>query len=142
MRLNEAQGGRRKTKAQRTREEGGPSLSTAPTVAVVGAGRLGTALALALASCGYVVVAVVARRAARARRAASLISARTLALPASQLSKLPPARLLLVTTPDDHIPAAAARLASHVTAEPSSVALHGSGALSSDVLAPLRARGF
>lgn len=179
-----------------------------PTVAVVGAGRLGAALARALAACGYDVVAVVARRARHAARAASLTGAGTLALSAAQLRQLPAADYLFITTPDDEVQATATRLAelslhastaqnlasarasnsastrasssvstratnsastgvSNSASTPASrfasirastsarspasarvranavrVALHTSGALSSDALAPLRAAGF
>ncbi len=128
------------------------------SVAVVGAGRMGTALALALAACGgYRIVALVAKRASRARRAAALLadaseaSAPTLALDARQLAQLPPVDLLLVTTPDDLIGETALQLAQqlpeHISAPSSSrarraVVLHASGALSSEALAPLKARGF
>ncbi|HVF50350.1 MAG TPA: DUF2520 domain-containing protein [Pyrinomonadaceae bacterium] len=114
-------------------------------VAVVGAGRLGTALGRALAACGYEVAAVVARRARHAARAASLVGGRTQGLSAAQLSELPPVKIVFITTPDDRIEETAARLAETMkgdAATPPRVALHASGALSSDALAPLRARGF
>lgn len=122
------------------------SPSALPTVAVVGAGRLGTALALALASCGYDLRAVAARRLSHARRAAALAGTpRPLALSAAQLGRLPPTDLLFIITPDDSVAEAAARIAA-VAASPRGkggrVVLHTSGALSSEVLAPLRERGF
>ena len=88
------------------------SPSRRPTVAVVGAGRLGTALALALTARGYEVAAMVARSPAHARRAAALAGTpRALALGSAQLEKLPPVRLLFITTPDDAVAGVAARLA-------------------------------
>jgi predicted short-subunit dehydrogenase-like oxidoreductase (DUF2520 family) len=113
-------------------------------VAVVGAGRLGTALALALASCGYELRALVARRASHARRAAALAGVpHTLALGSAQLERLPPTRLLFITTPDDAIAETAARLAALSPPRVRGrVVLHTSGALSSEVLAPLRGLGF
>jgi predicted short-subunit dehydrogenase-like oxidoreductase (DUF2520 family) len=113
-------------------------------VAVVGAGRLGTALALALAACGYDLRAVVARRLAHARRAAALSKTpHALALSAAQLERLPPVQLLFITTPDDSVADTAARLAAlGSTGGGGRVVLHTSGALSSEVLAPLRERGF
>ena len=81
------------------------------TVAIVGVGRLGSALALALDSCGYAVSALVSRDGARARRAArSLTNSRPLALSAAQLDRLPDTDLLIIATPDDQIEATAARV--------------------------------
>ncbi|HEX7956690.1 MAG TPA: DUF2520 domain-containing protein, partial [Pyrinomonadaceae bacterium] len=110
-------------------------------VVVVGAGRLGTALALALAECGYEVRALVSREAAHARRAARRAGLKTLALGAGQLDGLPPSELLFVTTPDRLIAEAALKLAATPGLR-GRVALHASGALSSGELEPLRARGF
>jgi predicted short-subunit dehydrogenase-like oxidoreductase (DUF2520 family) len=135
--------------------------ATAPrTIAVVGAGRLGTALALALADEGCHINALVAQHKAHARRAARLFTApRPHALAVDELNTLPSSELLLIATPDDRVAKTAARLAefeSDLSDErrsdarkdgarartPTRIALHTSGALSSDVLAPLRARGF
>ncbi|HLL15964.1 MAG TPA: Rossmann-like and DUF2520 domain-containing protein [Pyrinomonadaceae bacterium] len=122
-----------------------------PEVAVIGAGRLGSALALALGRSGYTVVALVARRASRARLAARALSPRPLALDATQLDLLPDTvSLILVTTPDDQIAQVAARLAGVFAARAAvglplrrrRVALHASGALSSDALAPLGEHNF
>lgn len=120
------------------------------SVAVVGAGRLGSALALALGRNGYRVVALVARRAARARLAARALSPRPLALDATQLDLIPDTTdLILVTTPDDQIAQVAARLAEVAAARraprptrAARVALHASGALASDALAPLGSQGY
>ncbi|HEV2879758.1 MAG TPA: DUF2520 domain-containing protein [Pyrinomonadaceae bacterium] len=128
-----------------------PSRQT--SVAVIGAGRLGSALALALNQSGYAVVALVARRVARARRAARALSPRPLALDATQLDLLPDSvDLIFITTPDDQIEQVAARLAGASAARRAQgerrrrrsprVALHASGALVSGALAPLGAQGF
>jgi predicted short-subunit dehydrogenase-like oxidoreductase (DUF2520 family) len=109
-------------------------------VVIVGAGRLGTALARALDACGYEVRALVSRTPAHARRAAKLAGVGALTLGAEQLEALPEAGLLFVTTPDDRIAKTAARLAALPQLR-APVALHASGALSSEVLEPLRARG-
>ena len=113
------------------------------TLAIVGAGRLGSAFALALAARGYRVSAVVTRRKQHARRVAQLFpSPRPLALGARELTQLPPTDLLLISTPDDQIAATAAQLARRDhTQSGARVALHTSGALSSDALAELRAAG-
>lgn len=124
---------------------------TEATVAIVGAGRVGSALALALSQNGYEIVALVARRAQHARRAARALSPHPLALGATQLHSLPETDFLLVTTPDDQIAGVASHLA-RVFAERDAnetprrrrarIALHASGALASDALAPLGAQGF
>ncbi|HEV2860084.1 MAG TPA: Rossmann-like and DUF2520 domain-containing protein [Pyrinomonadaceae bacterium] len=113
-------------------------------MAVVGAGRMGTALARALAARGYAVEALVARRESRARRAAESAGLKAAALGAERLAELPRTDLILITTPDDALHETAEKLAalSNGRAGRGRFALHTSGALSSEVLAPLCARGF
>jgi predicted short-subunit dehydrogenase-like oxidoreductase (DUF2520 family) len=116
-----------------------------PTISIIGAGRLGTALTIALTSKGYPIRALAARRAAHARKAISLAgqSSQTLALGADQLEQLPPSDLVLITTPDDAIAGIARTFAKlGRSARRRSTFLHSSGALSSEVLAPLAKRGF
>ncbi|CAN5825690.1 Rossmann-like and DUF2520 domain-containing protein [soil metagenome] len=114
-----------------------------PSVSVIGSGRLGTALAMALSSLGYPIQAVVARRRTMARKAADLVSKQTLALKASELDLLPASKILLLTTPDDEIAHTAQSLAGSPRSLPKgSIVLHTSGALSSDVLEPLAGIGF
>jgi predicted short-subunit dehydrogenase-like oxidoreductase (DUF2520 family) len=130
----------RNSSASSSREPSVPS-SSRKSVAIVGAGRLGTALASALDACGYEVRALVSRVASGARRAASRAGLKTLALGAGELERLPSVELLFVTTPDDALGETVASLASLTDAR-ARVALHTSGALSSERLAPLRARGY
>lgn len=114
-----------------------------PSISIVGAGRLGTALALALSSRGYLIEAVVALHASHAHRAAKLIGANTRSLAASQLKQLPRSDLLIITTPDAAIGTVATEIAAvSKSSAAKRTALHASGALSSDVLKPLRAAGF
>lgn len=120
-----------------------------PSVSIVGAGRLGTALARALAACGYPIAGVVSRRRQHAERARALIDSRPRALVIAQLKQLPPSELLLITTPDDAIAETASRLAESFRRSSSSaslperrIALHTSGALSSKELISLREIGF
>ncbi|HLM24707.1 MAG TPA: Rossmann-like and DUF2520 domain-containing protein [Pyrinomonadaceae bacterium] len=110
-----------------------------PEVSIIGSGRLGTALAVALAGRRYSIRSLVARRAQRARQAASLLDADVQALAAKQLHLLRPADVFLITVPDDQIAGVAGEL-SKLTL--TAVALHTSGALSAEVLAPLRERGW
>jgi predicted short-subunit dehydrogenase-like oxidoreductase (DUF2520 family) len=134
---------------KRTRDKRAQKL----TLAVVGAGRVGSALALALTARGHRISAIVTRRKQHARRVVQLFPRpRPLALATSELASLPRTDLLLIATPDEQIAATAARLAkikhSQSTAQITGtrqrvhVALHTSGALSSDALAALRATGF
>ncbi len=117
-----------------------------PSVSIVGSGRLGQALAIALRSSGYPILALVARRATHARKAAALINKLErpiLALGADQVHELPASDLILITTPDDAIKSTAEALAnSQKHARRGQTVLHTSGALASDVLSPLADLGF
>lgn len=109
-----------------------------PEVSIIGTGRLGSALAIALAEEGYAIGALVARRRARARRAAGLLDVPSRVLALKQLVDLPTPGLLLVATPDDQIPAVAEALAQlDWKTDDKPTVLHTSGALSSKVLAAL-----
>jgi len=114
------------------------------SIAVVGSGRLGTAIARALAECGHNIAAVVARQVTHAKRAAALIDSHPRALSIAQLAALPPIDLVFVTTPDDAIQETATRLAGIIHTEGSKrpIAIHTSGVISSDALMPLRAGGL
>ena len=112
-----------------------------PEVSIIGTGRLGTALALALARRGYPIRSLVARHAQKARRAAGFLDAEVQVLAAKQLRELAPADLFLITVPDDQIASVAAEL-STLKLDRKSTALHTSGALSADVLAPLRKKDW
>jgi predicted short-subunit dehydrogenase-like oxidoreductase (DUF2520 family) len=110
-----------------------------PRVSIIGAGRLGTALGVALLQRGYSIESLVARRAQKARHAASFLDAKPQVLAAKQLTSLRPADVFLITVPDDQIASVALQL---IRLEFAATALHTSGALSSDALAPLRKRGW
>jgi predicted short-subunit dehydrogenase-like oxidoreductase (DUF2520 family) len=124
------------------------------TVSIIGVGRLGTALALALVSRGYAVEAVVARRKSHALVCAELLGTQPLALTSAQLDRLPSSDILLITTPDDAIESTALQLAAMMKSRaakmkgvggkgrPKRAALHASGALSSSSLRSLSEEGF
>ncbi|HEX3252106.1 MAG TPA: Rossmann-like and DUF2520 domain-containing protein [Pyrinomonadaceae bacterium] len=118
-----------------------PKRKQKPAVSIIGSGRLGTALAVALAAHGYSIQSLVARRAQNARKAATLLDEKPQVLAAKQLLSVRPADLFLITVPDDQIPRVAAEL-SRLSTERKVTALHTSGALSSAVLKPLRERGW
>jgi len=120
-----------------------PRKSKKPTVSIVGSGRLGTALARALAASHYEIEALVSRKIVHARRAAALVGSATIALSEKQLPDLPASKIILITTPDGEILKTADRIASLVASSRGRTVLHTSGALAaSEVLAPLAAAGF
>ena len=120
------------------------------TISIIGAGRMGTALALALSARGYRIEAVVAKRRSHARRAAELTGTQPLILTSAQLDQLPNSDILFITTPDDTIESVAAQLAATLTLRIAKserkihqrTALHASGALSSNALHNLRDVGY
>jgi predicted short-subunit dehydrogenase-like oxidoreductase (DUF2520 family) len=114
-----------------------------PTIAIIGSGRLGSALAIALERKGYSVEYLVARRQASARRAAAFLDAGSTPLATKELSEVPNAELLLIATPDDQIASVAAWLNGlKINKERKPTALHTSGALSAKVLAALSKKGW
>jgi predicted short-subunit dehydrogenase-like oxidoreductase (DUF2520 family) len=121
----------------------GVSVKKHKSVSVIGAGRLGTALAIALISKGYSIQTVVTRHIRTARQAARLIGPNTVALTSARLAELAPSHIILITTPDDAIEAVAAEVSTSVKwSGRRCIALHTSGALSSELLNSLRAIGF
>ena len=127
---------------------------TAPqTVTIIGAGRLGTALGLAVATRGYQVACFVAAQRSSARRAARIIgqhiahdAGNSIPRPfaAAELDRLPPTAIYLFATPDDALPGASLALSCAIDrrAVKTPVALHTSGALTAEVLKPLQEIGF
>ncbi|HKP46044.1 MAG TPA: DUF2520 domain-containing protein [Pyrinomonadaceae bacterium] len=112
-----------------------------PTISIIGAGRIGHALGLALKAAEYPIAAVVTKTASHAKNAAASIGLSTLALSADELTRLPPSDIVLICTPDDAIESVAKRL---VKTRPGAktIFLHTSGALPAAVLAPLANAGF
>ncbi len=118
-----------------------------PEVFIIGTGRLGTALAIALVEEGYSIGALVAHRRESVRRAAALpgrlLEGSTRVLAAKELAKLRAPELLIIATPDDQISKVAqtvAKLDWYIGSN--STVLHTSGALSASVLSPLQKKGW
>ncbi len=130
-------------------------------MAIIGAGRLGTALGLALKSVGYKIEVVAAKSASSATRSARAFGPGTLALSDRQMNRMSPAQiqrldccsLVLIATPDDVIARVAERLSEMFAAKriprkgtrtpaKQRVALHTSGALAANVLKPMGSSGF
>ena len=120
-----------------------PGMVAKPRVAIIGAGNWGTALALALRAAGYEIEAVVAssrgaflnKSLRRARKLAARVGARAL----TDLSTVR-AEVIWFCVPDAAIAGAAGLLADRVEWK-GRIALHSSGALTSDELSALRRRG-
>jgi predicted short-subunit dehydrogenase-like oxidoreductase (DUF2520 family) len=118
-----------------------PKSRTKPlTVSIVGPGRLGTALALNLPKAGYEVEVLVTRSRKVASRETEKL-AREAKARVVNLGDVPlDTGLVWITVPDDAIAAVGARLARAQDWRGRTV-FHSSGALTSDVLAPLRTKG-
>src|SRR5688572_494416 len=112
-------------------------------VSIVGPGRLGTALAIALAAKGYPLGSLAARRRESARRAAALLDVPIRVSAVKELADRPAPGLLLITTPDDQIARVAEALANlEWETDGTPTALHTSGALSAEQLRPLAEKGW
>ena len=105
-----------------------------PAVGIVGPGRAGLGLAVALRRAGVRVLGVHGRRAKPVPRGVRLT-----------VGPRPPwlrdADVVLLAVRDDALPAVVAELADAEPSRPGQVVLHLSGALASDVLSPLQRRG-
>jgi predicted short-subunit dehydrogenase-like oxidoreductase (DUF2520 family) len=114
--------------------------SAKPHVAIVGAGNLAWALGVALHKAGYEIERIVARENAssmrKARRLAREVGASAAAVSRAEIS----AEVAWFCVPDAAIAGAAASLAK-ATQWKGKIALHSSGALTSQELAVLRKRG-
>ncbi|MYS11646.1 DUF2520 domain-containing protein [Streptomyces sp. SID6041] len=108
------------------------------TVGVVGAGRVGPALAAALRLAGHRPVAVSAVSDASRRRAAELLPDVPVVEPARVLAL---ADLVLLTVPDDALTGLAEGLADTGAVRPGQLIVHTSGRYGTRVLDPLRRAG-
>jgi predicted short-subunit dehydrogenase-like oxidoreductase (DUF2520 family) len=112
----------------------GPVRNNLETIGLIGAGRLGTALALALERAGHPVTLVASGDAANARALATRLRAAT-AVEVQAVAER--SDLVFLAVPDDALPKLVQALAwsrgQHV--------VHTSGALGLSVLEPARARG-
>lgn len=122
------------------------------TVAIVGAGRLATFLAVALNDAGFPIAEIVARDSARSRRRARFLAEKVGARAVIARSAALNVGLLWFCVPDREIRSAASSVADHLPARTSATganvpganvrfAFHSSGALLSQELEPLREAG-
>ncbi|MEU4148463.1 Rossmann-like and DUF2520 domain-containing protein [Streptomyces parvulus] len=103
------------------------------TVGVVGAGRVGPALAASLQLAGHRPVAVSGVSDASRRRAAALLPDVPLMAPAEVLQR---SELVLLTVPDDALPGLVAGLAETGAVRPGQLLVHTSGRYGARVLDP------
>ncbi|MEV8569146.1 DUF2520 domain-containing protein [Streptomyces sp. NPDC051322] len=103
------------------------------TVGVVGAGRVGPALAASLQLAGHHPVAASGVSDASVRRAAVLLPDVPLVTPAEVLAR---AELVLLTVPDDALPALVEGLAETGAVRPGQLLVHTSGRFGTKVLDP------
>jgi predicted short-subunit dehydrogenase-like oxidoreductase (DUF2520 family) len=109
-------------------------------VSIIGVGRLGGALALALSKKGYAIENLVARRRETAERIAEKINPKPQILTAKETGKLAGSEIIFITTQDSEIEPVAAGLAGNLSDK--TFVFHASGSLSSEVLHALSADGF
>lgn len=109
-----------------------------PTLNVIGPGRLGQTLAHLWQRNGLAAVqGLLARDVDHARAAQKFIGAGQ----SEDWASLVPASITLIATPDDAISAVAVKLLHSGVIQPDAVVFHCSGALTSELLAPLREAG-
>ncbi len=114
--------------------------SAKPRIAIIGAGNLATALAIALHQAGYSIDQIISRKTASSMRRAGLL-ARKVEARASAVGEVQiRADIVWFCVPDAAI-ASAARSLAPAAEWRGKIALHSSGALTSDELSILRVRG-
>jgi len=115
-------------------------MAAKPQIAVVGPGRLGTALAVELTRRGYRVPEIISRSEHASQQTAHKLAKLVRAPAATSNNARLDADLIWFCVPDREIAAAARELAP-ATAWKGKIAFHSSGALASDELNVLRRRG-
>ena len=111
-----------------------------PSITLIGAGNLAHALGPALRAAGYTIAAVAARETASSRRRAAMLakSIRESAIPLAQAA--PESDIIWICHTDDAL-AETARLLSRKPGWRGKIVFHSSGALTGNVLAPLKRAG-
>jgi predicted short-subunit dehydrogenase-like oxidoreductase (DUF2520 family) len=116
-----------------------PMKPKRPRIAIVGAGNLGSALAVSLHAAGFVVSEILSREGKFSRKRARALAHKVGARPATVDSPAT-ADLVWLCVPDRDI-SSCARALGQVGSWQKKIAVHSSGALSSDEIAILRERG-
>jgi len=117
-----------------------PTMARKPAIAIVGPGRLGSALARGLSRAGYTISEVVSRNSPASRRQAAALAKSVHAPSSPTVNAHLDAELIWFCVPDREIAAAAYDLAGAASWK-GKIAIHSSGALASDELRVLRLRG-
>jgi predicted short-subunit dehydrogenase-like oxidoreductase (DUF2520 family) len=113
---------------------------TKTTITLIGAGNLARTLGPALRAAGYKIDAIAARETASSRRRAAML-ARMLGAIATPLAQAEPdSDIIWICHTDDALAETARKLARKIDWR-GKIVFHSSGALSSDVLAPLKRAG-
>jgi predicted short-subunit dehydrogenase-like oxidoreductase (DUF2520 family) len=115
-------------------------VAAKPTIAIVGAGKLGSTLALALRKAGYGISEIVHRDRSESRRNARVLARELRARAATATDAKLDADIVWLCVSDAAITSTARELALR-TAWKGKIALHSSGALPSDELRSLARRG-
>lgn len=109
------------------------------TVAIIGAGRVGSSVGYLLAKAGYRVVAIAARTAASSEKAGAFIGSGTPMTDA--VGAAAKAELVFITTPDSVIREVCEKIAAAGALKPGAVVMHMSGAHSLELLDTASAAG-
>jgi predicted short-subunit dehydrogenase-like oxidoreductase (DUF2520 family) len=107
-------------------------------IAIIGVGRLGGAMALALSKTEYKIKQLIFRHPEKSQHIAELIAPKPEILSVDEYEKIS-SEIIFIATPDPEIKTVAENLALKLKHKP--VVFHASGALSSDVLQNLREIG-
>ncbi|KAF1085710.1 Rossmann-like domain protein [Sporotomaculum syntrophicum] len=110
---------------------------TKPSIAFIGTGKVGSALAILLQAKGYPVTAVASLNRSSAEQLASQLNCPVL----SNHEAAARAELVFITTPDRNIASVAAEIAGAGVLRPSQIVVHTSGAHSADELTGVRETG-
>lgn len=112
------------------------------SVSIVGLGRVGTALAVALADAGYSLGSLISKRPVAAKKTLKRLNCPAQVMAIRSLAQLD-GNAVIIATPDDQIAGVAKSLAElRINSNRKRVVLHTSGALSSSILAPLAEKGW
>lgn len=106
-------------------------------IIIIGAGRVGTALAVALKNSGYKIHTVVSRRFDSAKKLAKRVDCKNYTEDPVMACKN--GEILFITTPDDVIEKVCKKISSYL--KPNALVIHTSGALSSGILKSAKKRG-